>query len=339
MKVVLRFLIWLAALAGGAFCAAAAVAGQLGRWSEQFDLLNHLSPFWMLGGLLGAALSLACARGWARSLGVTLGALAVIVAGVQTFPVLTRAAGQSVDARAIPADAPRLKLIQFSVYHENPSPAAAVDWLLSQDADVIVLEEAEGLTGPSRKRLLAAYPHRSEYGDMILSRLPISAKGHFLKPPRPTSMYFNGGYAVIDGPGGPFTLVGVHYTWPWPVIYQARQRREFAKYIAGLPRDSTLLAGDFNSTPWSFALRRLERNMNLARITHGIPTFPARTYRGDGVLDRATKVPALFAFAPIDHMFAGSGWRPVRVTRGPKLGSDHYPLVAVLAWTGARLAR
>jgi endonuclease/exonuclease/phosphatase (EEP) superfamily protein YafD len=334
MAVTLRFLIWLAALAGGAACAVAAVAAQLGRWSGRFDLLNHVSPFWLAGGLLGVAFSLLVARGWARWLGAGVGAVAVLAAGAQTGSVLLAHLAQQVAARSIPADAPRLKLIQFSFYHSNPDPGGAVDWLLAQDADVIVLQEGEGLTGDARTRLLAAYPHQSSLNDFILSRHPLLDKGRFEKEPRATSMYFNGGYAVIDGPGGPFTIVGVHYTWPWPVQFQARQRREFARYIRTLPPQTTIVSGDLNSTPWSFALQGLERDMGLARVTHALPTFPAMAYQGDGLLGRAKEIPGVFAFAPIDHVFAGSAWKAVSVRRGPKTGSDHYPIIAVLARVG-----
>ena len=33
---------------------------------------------------------------------------------------------------------------------------------------------------------------------------------------------------------------------------------------------------------------------------------------------------------PIDHIYAGSDWRMTGLRRGPRLGSDHFPLVATL---------
>lgn len=330
MKTGLRFLIWLAALAVGALYAAAAVGGQLGRWSERFDLLNHAAPFWLAGGLVVILLSFV-ATGWARALPMMLGAVAVLAAGLQVVPVLMRQNAQVTAAREVPADASRVRIIQINVYRDNPHPDRVVDWLLAQQADVVVVEEGEGLDAASRARLLAAYPHRNDNGDMIISRWPMSDQGRFERPPRPTSMFFMGGYSVIDGPGGLFTVVGIHYTWPWPVRFQARQRREFARYIDTLPQDATIVAGDFNSTPWSFALLELERRMGLNRLTHGLMTFPARQYEGEGFMDRAEQVPGWFAFAPIDHVFAGSAWQAITVTRGPKLGSDHYPVVVELA--------
>lgn len=333
MKTGLRFLIWLAALAIGALYAAAAVAGQLGRWSDRFDLFNHAAPLWLAGGIVVMAASFV-ATGWARRLTLALGAVAVLAAGWQVVPVLARGHAQTSAAAAIPITAPRLKLVQINVYRANPHPDRVVDWLLAQNADVVVVEEGEGLDAAARARLFAAYRYRNDNGDMILSRWPMREKGRFERPPRPTSMFFMGGYSVIDSPGGPFTVVGIHYTWPYPVRFQARQRREFAKYIQTLPRGTTIVAGDLNSTPWSFALIRLERDMGLNRLTHGLLTFPARQYEGEGFMDRAKQVPGWFAFAPIDHVFAGDAWQAVKVTRGPKLGSDHYPVVAELARVG-----
>jgi endonuclease/exonuclease/phosphatase (EEP) superfamily protein YafD len=334
MWVSFRFLTWLAAVGGGAVCAGLAIAGQGGRWSQNLDLINHAAPMWLAGGLAAVALSWIVARGWARWLGVGIGSIAALAAGLQTVPVWVERAATPIRASAIPASAPRIRVIQFSFYHSNPNAGGAVDWLLAQQPDIIVLEEGEGLRGEARRRLLAAYPYRSAYRDMILSRLPLLDQGRFEAEPRPTSMYFNGGYAVVQGPAGPFTVVGIHMTWPWPTRFQVRQRREFSRYIATLPQDSTVVAGDLNSTPWSFALAGLEQDMGLNRLTHGQMTFPARKYVGAGLENRARELPGVFAFAPIDHIFAGAGWQPVRVWRGPRLGSDHFPVVADLAWIG-----
>lgn len=84
------------------------------------------------------------------------------------------------------------------------------------------------------------------------------------------------------------------------------------------PRERAILVGDFNSTPWSFARRREDAALGMERRTHALPTWPANGLFG-------------LAFLPIDHVYAGSAWDTVSITRGPRLGSDHYPVVAVLA--------
>jgi endonuclease/exonuclease/phosphatase (EEP) superfamily protein YafD len=84
-----------------------------------------------------------------------------------------------------------------------------------------------------------------------------------------------------------------------------------------------IIAGDFNSTPWSFALRRQDRLFGIERRTRALATWPARTLRSE----------APFPFLPIDHVYAGKGWRTVSMQRGPRLGSDHYPVIVVLQAT------
>ena len=88
--------------------------------------------------------------------------------------------------------------------------------------------------------------------------------------------------------------------------------------MKGRPREHVILVGDFNSTPWSFARRREETALGLERRTRILPTYPANGPFGVALL-------------PIDHVYAGPGWGTVSINRGPRLGSDHYPIVAVLA--------
>jgi endonuclease/exonuclease/phosphatase (EEP) superfamily protein YafD len=85
-----------------------------------------------------------------------------------------------------------------------------------------------------------------------------------------------------------------------------------------------ILAGDFNSTPWSFARREDDRRFGLIRRDRAMWSWPAEFVGPHGFQ-------APFPFLPIDHIYAGPGWATVSVSRGPRLGSDHYPLIAVLA--------
>ena len=122
---------------------------------------------------------------------------------------------------------------------------------------------------------------------------------------------------------GEFTVIAVHNAWPTDQE-QERQERRLADIIALSPRERTIVAGDFNSAPWSFARRRWDAEFGLIRRDRGIFTWPARPYRRWSFLGN-------FPFLAIDHIYAGSGWATVEVRRGPRIGSDHYPVVAILA--------
>ncbi len=86
------------------------------------------------------------------------------------------------------------------------------------------------------------------------------------------------------------------------------------------------MAGDFNSTQWSFRQRAVDASFALERRDHLIPTWPAR-------LPMLHGAPFPVPLMPIDHVYAGPRWKTVRIVRGPRMGSDHYPLIATFAWS------
>ncbi|MBV8593019.1 MAG: endonuclease/exonuclease/phosphatase family protein, partial [Caulobacteraceae bacterium] len=104
---------------------------------------------------------------------------------------------------------------------------------------------------------------------------------------------------------------------------QQTQMALLADDLAPFDRRSLILAGDFNSTPWSAALRRLDRALGLERRTRAMFTFPVQPYSRYALWSP-------LPFLPLDHVFAGEDWKTVRVTVGRNVGSDHLPVVAVL---------
>jgi len=97
-------------------------------------------------------------------------------------------------------------------------------------------------------------------------------------------------------------------------------------------KDRLIIVGDFNSTPWSFGRRRDDARLGVLRRTRNLFSWPAERVSHN-------KLPAPFPVLPIDHIYAGRGWATVSVRRGPRLGSDHYPVVAVLAPAAADVER
>jgi endonuclease/exonuclease/phosphatase (EEP) superfamily protein YafD len=129
--------------------------------------------------------------------------------------------------------------------------------------------------------------------------------------------------AVFRDGRGTFELIGVHDAWPTDAADQQAQERRLAGLIAATPRGRTIVTGDFNSTPWSFSRRRWDRAFGLIRRDRAIATWPARRYKRL----RWAGLP----FLAIDHVYAGPEWATVSVERGPRLSSDHYPLIVTLA--------
>ena len=288
--------------------AAAGLAGLGGAFSDRLDILTHGAPIWLACGVLGLA-------------------LAVAAVGIAA-PLLLMAPELLSTLRQPEKPAPgaaKLKLIQFNMWAENHAPHDTVAWVLKQKADVVITEESGGSAWPIVRTLKKAYPYntpcRSKSGcdTRIYSRWPIVDEHGFYED----SEGLVGAWATLRGPTGDFTVVGNHFVWPIPAGPWQAQSRLLARKIAPFPKDSLIVTGDFNSTPWSWSLRRQDKALGLERRTRALASWPT------GAFSRVTRAP--FPVLPIDHVYAGKAWKTVKVERGPSLGSDHRPIVVTLA--------
>jgi endonuclease/exonuclease/phosphatase (EEP) superfamily protein YafD len=238
-----------------------------------------------------------------------------VAAGSLILPEVVRSTGPQAGA-----DAPgRVTIVQFNVWSHNSDIGTTIDWIAGQHPDVAILEET---TPVFRRALEARTGWRSACRDcevMVYSRLPI-ARGYIASAPRIGPL----AHAVVKDAQGPFDLVGVHEAWPTDGDSQARQEARLARVVGELPHERLIVTGDFNSTPWSFARRQWDQGLGLVRRDRALFSWPAGRIT-------ARRIKAPLPFLPIDHIYAGPGWATVSLTRGPMLGSDHYPLVAILA--------
>jgi endonuclease/exonuclease/phosphatase (EEP) superfamily protein YafD len=290
-----------------------------GRFSPWFDLASHFAPIWLGAALLAGFWAIVGERRGRRPLLLILATIGVLVSGALIAPELTR---------PLPPPAPsrspfRLRLIQFNTWEKLADATAVADWIASQQPDVVTIED---LTGALHQALIRrGFQHTGGVENVaIFSRLrrvpaPFAIPG----PVWPTLPAFSRAtFASPDG-GPPFTVVATHLTWPTLADHWWR-RATLAALLDRYPHDRLIVAGDFNLTPWSFALRRLDRRFGLQRRDRAIPTWPALRPLAGGLV-------SLPAVLPIDHVYAGAGWRTVAIRRGPLLGSEHYPLIVDLA--------
>jgi endonuclease/exonuclease/phosphatase (EEP) superfamily protein YafD len=275
------------------------------------DVPSHLAPVWFGAGLLLATTAL-FAR---RSITTGLGLAAALSAGLLMAPEHQRPEPPTLAAPTAGA----IKVIQLNAYRRNTDEARVLEWVLREAPDILTVAEASrSLRDALRRRgWRTAGAHgplviftRERYLYMSRPKLPAGAELTFV----------NATYRTSSGPVEVFTT---HLEWPTSRNHQS-QLADLRKVTAARRSDRMILTGDFNTTPWSEAMRTLDRDLGLARRDRALPTWPAR------VLGKRWPWPIL----PIDHVYAGPGWRTLSVTRGPYVGSDHYPIVVVLAPTG-----
>ena len=319
LRLALSFLLAPPLFLVAALCAGAAVAAQQGRTSLRWDLLTHFAPLWFAGALAATLFAYLAFWGLARWGIVAMGLVGMVAAGLLIWPELIRPTGPHAGSDA----AGQLKIIQFNVWDRDVDPVHTVDWIVAQHPDIVILEETtpefrrlveakSGWTSPCRDCEVMIYsPHPAV-------RAPLPPE----KGPRPGPL----AHATFTDAHGPFTVIGIHNAWPTDDDDQQRQEARLAQVIAAFPRERTIVTGDFNSTPWSFSRRRWDQAFGIPRRDRAIVSWPAgRIVKGN------FRMPFPFPFLPIDHVYAGPGWATVSIARGPKLGSDHYPIVAILA--------
>jgi endonuclease/exonuclease/phosphatase (EEP) superfamily protein YafD len=310
--------------------AAAGVLGLGGAFSRTLDLLNHFTPIFLLAsiGLIALALLTRPRRWRLLLLGAagTLSTLAIVAPEV--------IAGWT-EARPAPSHGLAITLITQNIWGHNPDQAASAEALLATHADVIVLQEARGAGREIIPLLESSYPYRadctplSEWCSMaILSKRPILTWSYRIgawRPPEWDTLALV--RATIDGgAAGPFEVIGTQLLHPYPGGLAAQQANELAMAVASADPSRTILVGDFNLTPWSFALKRIDAEIDLKRRTRGLATWPNRLpVAGGGV---AAPLP----FLAIDQVYAGSGWKVASITRAPRTASDHYGVLTRLVY-------
>ena len=309
--------------------AAAAVLGLGGGSSRTLDLLNHLTPLYLVAsiGLLSiAAISRPIAWPW-----IAVGAAGTLAALCLIAPEM---AARMAEPRPIPGQGLAITVMTENVWSHDVSPTRTAEAILRVDPDVVALQEGDGAGRDVIGLLARAYPYRAdcttitEWCSMaILSKRPILSWSHHegaWKPPEWDRLGLV--RATIDGgAGGPFEIVTTQLMHPDPDGKAAAQAGQLLTHMEGVDPRRGLLVGDFNLTPWSFALRRIDAQLSLSRRSHGVASWPHRLPALGGAWFPAP-------FLPIDQIYAGSVWKVASIQRGPGTGSDHFGLIAHLVY-------
>ena len=310
------------------------LTGLLGRWFPTFDIVAQMAPVFVVAGIFALALAL-CGRSRERKGRFAAAAIATLGCGLIVAPE----AGSSLAAPSgltLRKPGAPLRVVEINLWRLNADPRGTAAALRDMRPDVLLISEPTLNAWALYKTLRSQYPFHSdcfrqpgcEIG--ILSRLSLDSAGVWWPAAdNPTGRRAGAAYARVVAPdGGAATVVATRVTWPFPPSGQMRQSAELAAFLHRFDPASTIVGGDFNTAPWSQEMRRQDAALRpLQRRTRALFTYPARFSWEVGPWLGAA-IP--FPLAPIDHVYAGPDWRTVEVSRGPRTGSDHYPVLVVL---------
>jgi endonuclease/exonuclease/phosphatase (EEP) superfamily protein YafD len=315
----------LAALA----CAFAALAGLLGFIWPSLDVFNHGQLIYLPLTFVGLVLAAASLR--------RQPARGLVVASLATGLVasVTIAAPEFIDtwaARPVAAsDRPVIRLMTYNIYANNRALGRISDPIDAVDPDILVLQEFWPEFRDRLDPILdSRFPYRVRCQGGVRAYIALYSKVPFEIAP---------GQNCVDSPSHrertahiavrfteigprPFTVMTTHLDWPLPAERKRLQFAALSQDIATIP-GPLLIAGDFNSTPFSQFLRNFARDNGLTRETHVLPTFPASDFFHT---ERFGLKPPLFL--PLDQVMQRQGIRVLDVRLAPGAGgSDHFPVV------------
>ena len=215
-----------------------------------------------------------------------------------------------------------LKVTTLNLYRRNPSREKVIDFLRNRRADLLIVQEADPQWHRRLRELGQFYPFSAPShaclasSTLVFSRHPVVAAKHIAVAGNHGSLLV----VEISWAGHRLVVMPVHLESPMGAA-QARSRNlqlaaiaKHVKPVAG----PLVVAGDFNATPWSPYFAELLATAGLYGSAKGrrwIPTWP-------------TFLPLLAI--PIDHVLTNRELAIVEMARGPNLGSDHWPLTAIL---------
>lgn len=275
------------------------------HWGEglswALDLLTHWQLIWMFLTVLGVALCMDTATRARKVLLGVAGCAGLAVAGFSIQPgSLTRVA----PAELQPQDL-TIKVASANLLYGSADLKVLRAWLNDIQADLVVLQEvtplaAAHLAAWSEFQVKVMTPQDDGFGMAVFSRKEAAHVSW--------GVSYGSPFAVVKTQRGsvPFTFFGIHPPPPAKPSWHGLRNSLMEHLVEEAELGSSIVAGDFNATPWSAGMPRRA----LFRATSLMPTWL-------GVL-------------PIDQIMATSDWSVLDEGRGPDIGSDHRPVWAQL---------
>lgn len=295
---------------------AAALAGFLGGLWWAFDLLSNFRPqYAVVGTLLGVGLVV----GRWRKTGAAVAVVGLINAALVGLLWMPPAGSQAPASETF-------TVMTFNVRAANEARAGVFDYIGRTRPDVVFLHETTVLWEEAAEEAALGYEIYTVgqpgliFSTMVLAPAGTEFESYGFATAEPRAVE-----ARFDSPAGSVAVLGIHPLSPITSERAALRdaQMEWAADWAANQTGPAVVAGDLNATQWSHSWRDFVRRSGFVDSTRGFglqPSFPT-----DG--NPLVKV-------QIDHVLHSRDLVTVNRLLGPRLGSDHAPVIAELAAAG-----
>jgi endonuclease/exonuclease/phosphatase (EEP) superfamily protein YafD len=282
------------------------------RWSWRGDQLSHfrVQYFWLLAAAAIVLFVLRHPRWGVWAAGMAAVNLTLLV------PIYWPAA----NSRVVRGQA--VRLLSYNVLSSNRRHSDVIAFVRRENADFVLLMEIDSRWAAQIEALENAYPYRhviqrdDNFGIALLSKRPwraIQAQS-FGEAGVPTIV------ARYQIESVPLTVIGTHPLPPGTAQMSALRNGQLAalaRFVREQPGE-VALTGDLNITNFSPYFQNLLRDSNLRDSRQGF-----------GI--QATWSPGMPGLSiPIDHCLVSSGIAVAARRVGPRMGSDHRPVMVTL---------
>jgi len=291
------------------------VLGWFQSFHPAFDSFSHFRQIAGAGLLIVTIFLLLVAPwGWAA-----VAVVAVIVSVVMSHPYLP---GVGPSTSPPEEHAETLRIMQFNLRFNNAEIDKIAAAILSEEADLVLMQELTPLNFDLLDRLKKWFPYQLECNSKSHGSVALVSRHPFAKL-EPQGCLRKLGFIharlVIDGRS--LTVAGFHSKWPWPdrQFFQIEALEE----TIGQLEAPLVLAGDFNAAPWSAVVNRVA-NLSHTRIVSGAILSWKPMWKG-----RRDVLPPIL---PLDQIMASDEFIPVARKRVQDGGSDHLPILTEFVW-------
>jgi endonuclease/exonuclease/phosphatase (EEP) superfamily protein YafD len=292
-------------------------------WIRVFDFPRNQIA--VLGVASAAGLGLTWGPG-ATANWITLGALAACLA-YQGWEMSLYTPLRRVQSLRAESDDParRLRILTANVLQFNRNFGQYVDLIRQSKPDIVVLCETDAGWEEAMRAIERDYPFHikcplsNTYGMLLYSRLPLSEQQVLFRVEEDVPSFST---LVKLEMADQFELHAIHPRPPHVGVDTVERDAELV-IVGKQVRDSrraVIVTGDLNDVAWSHTTRlflRLSRLLDPRVGRAFCNTFHARH--------------PLLRW-PLDHLFHSRAFRLVKLQRGPKTASDHFPVIVELSY-------
>lgn len=309
-----KFRPWGLIAAAGTIVCVCTLTGFLGEAWWLLDLTSHFRVQYAVI-LFVCSVLLAIPREWKWSVLFSVGAI------INAAMVLPMYFGGPPQAKA---SSPLLRVASLNVYTDNQQFEAVRKFLKDTSPDIIVLTEVNERWLHELSGLRQSHPHflldpqEDNFGIALFSRKPLQ-EANLIDPARSG---VNAVSATVEFGTNRVFLLGTHFLPPFGRDYARTRNEQLAEaaMLAGKQLGHLILLGDMNTTPWSPHFQRFISESRLSNAAQG---------RGLLASWHTRIAPVLI---PLDYVLVSKGVSVSRIFLGPNVGSDHFPIVADLAF-------